>query len=70
MKMTKADITEYYARRAAEYERIYLKPERQGDLKNLQALLAGSFRGLNLLEIACGGSVEKFSNANGVHRTY
>ena len=29
-------LREYYRRRAAEYDRIYEKPERQADLRNLQ----------------------------------
>ncbi len=52
--MTNAKMVEYYAKRAAEYEHIYLKPERQEDLKTLQAKLSGCFKGLDLLEIACG----------------
>lgn len=52
--MQKTEMTDYYAKRASEYERIYRKPERQSNLKQLQATLAVSFRGLNLLEIACG----------------
>ena len=47
-------MIEYYARRAAEYERIYAKPERQGDLRRLEALLSHSFVGLDVLEVACG----------------
>jgi SAM-dependent methyltransferase len=52
--MTNSTITNYYAKRAAEYERIYLKPERQADLKTLQTMIAGASTELNLLEIACG----------------
>jgi demethylmenaquinone methyltransferase/2-methoxy-6-polyprenyl-1,4-benzoquinol methylase len=52
--MTKNEMTTYYAKRASEYERIYQKPERQEDLKRLQATIAGSFEGRNLLEVACG----------------
>jgi demethylmenaquinone methyltransferase/2-methoxy-6-polyprenyl-1,4-benzoquinol methylase len=52
--MTKTEMTEYYAKRSSEYERIYHKPERQKDLKELQTTISGSFRGLNVLEIACG----------------
>lgn len=44
----------YYARRAAEYERVYAKPERQADLRAMQAWLAGCFPGRHVLEIACG----------------
>jgi demethylmenaquinone methyltransferase/2-methoxy-6-polyprenyl-1,4-benzoquinol methylase len=44
----------YYARRAAEYERIYDKPERQADLARLRAELPALFEGERVLEIACG----------------
>jgi ubiquinone/menaquinone biosynthesis C-methylase UbiE len=44
----------YYARRAAEYERIYDKPERQGDLVRLRAELPPLFWDQHVLEIACG----------------
>jgi demethylmenaquinone methyltransferase/2-methoxy-6-polyprenyl-1,4-benzoquinol methylase len=47
-------LRDYYARRAAEYERIYSKPERQADLARLRALVADAFRGRSVLEIACG----------------
>jgi SAM-dependent methyltransferase len=48
------EMTNYYAKRASEYERIYQKPERQADLKKIQATLTEAFAGLDLLEIACG----------------
>jgi len=44
----------YYARRAAEYEKIYHKPERQPDLARLRAELPALFEGERVLEIACG----------------
>ena len=44
----------YYARRAAEYEKIYHKPERQPDLARLRADLPALFEGERVLEIACG----------------
>ncbi len=44
----------YYARRAAEYERIYAKPERQRDLRAMQAWITPLFAGRRVLEIACG----------------
>jgi len=47
-------MQKYYARRAAEYEDIYLKPERQDDLNRLKAILSGAFSGMDVLEIACG----------------
>jgi demethylmenaquinone methyltransferase/2-methoxy-6-polyprenyl-1,4-benzoquinol methylase len=44
----------YYARRAAEYEKIYHKPERQSDLARLRADLPALFDGERVLELACG----------------
>ena len=44
----------YYAQRAAEYERIYQKPERQDDLRELRAYIQHAFAGAHLLEVACG----------------
>ncbi len=51
---TPASMAAYYARRAAIYERVYLKPERQADLRTLEAWLRGQFTGRRVLEIACG----------------
>ena len=47
-------IVDYYARRAAEYERIYAKPERQAELTALHGRFAGDFSGKLVLELACG----------------
>jgi demethylmenaquinone methyltransferase/2-methoxy-6-polyprenyl-1,4-benzoquinol methylase len=47
-------MKEYYAKRAAEYEDIYIKPERQEDLARLKELLGRAFPGSDVLEIACG----------------
>lgn len=47
-------LAAYYARRAAEYERIYAKPERQADLVALRARIASMFAGKSVLELACG----------------
>ncbi|HTY49964.1 MAG TPA: class I SAM-dependent methyltransferase [Steroidobacteraceae bacterium] len=44
----------YYSARAAEYERIYDKPERQRELQQLRQALPGRFAGKAVLEIACG----------------
>src|SRR5258706_2718643 len=49
-----AGLRAYYARRAAEYEAIYAKPERQADLAKLRDQLAEAFRGRTVLEVACG----------------
>lgn len=45
---------DYYAARAPEYDRIYLKPERQPDLRQIEAWLPTVFAGRSVLEIACG----------------
>ena len=47
-------MLDYYARRAREYERIYHKPERQAELRDLQRRIVGLLAGRDLLEIACG----------------
>ena len=47
-------MVEYYAKRAAEYERIYAKPERQADLTALRRRIAAMFKGRKVLELACG----------------
>ncbi len=48
------DMAAYYAQRAAYYERVYFKPERQPDLRALEAALPPMFAGRDVLEIACG----------------
>ena len=47
-------MRDYYARRAAYYERVYSKPERQADLRAMEAALPGMFAGRHVLEVACG----------------
>ena len=47
-------MIDYYAKRAAEYERIYAKPERQSDLSALRARIGKMFAGRKVLELACG----------------
>src|SRR6476660_8529762 len=49
-----ASMVKYYADRAAEYERIYQKPERQEDLRTLREFVERTFGGAHVLEIACG----------------
>ena len=45
---------EYYAQRAAEYDRVYEKPERQSDIARLGALLREAFEGRDVLDVAAG----------------
>jgi len=51
---TAEGMREYYARRAATYERVYFKPERQADLRAMEAWLGTPFAGREVLEVACG----------------
>jgi len=48
------ELVDYYRRRAAEYEAIYAKPERQTDLAILRQSIPAKLRAARVLEIACG----------------
>ena len=50
----RSELADYYARRAPEYERIYDKPERQGDLVTLGRCIREAVTGRRVLEVACG----------------
>ena len=54
LSMSDARIRAYYAARAAEYDRVYEKPERQADLRAIEKWLSSKCVGANVLEIACG----------------
>jgi demethylmenaquinone methyltransferase/2-methoxy-6-polyprenyl-1,4-benzoquinol methylase len=47
-------MARYYARRAAEYERVYHRPERQDELRRLETRVAETFAGRSVLEVAAG----------------
>ena len=49
-----SELQRYYAGRAAEYDLVYEKPERQADLAALRAWLPNRFLGAHVLEVACG----------------
>lgn len=49
-----AGMVTYYRERAAIYERVYHKPERQAELRALEAWVPGPFAGRHVLEVACG----------------
>lgn len=51
---TPASMAAYYRQRAAYYERVYAKPERQADLRAMEAWLPANFAGRRVLEIATG----------------
>lgn len=48
------ELTDYYARRAGEYERIYAKPERQADLTVLRSRIPALLKDRRVYEVACG----------------
>lgn len=52
--MSGTGTEEYYQRRAAEYDKVYAKPERQGDLAVLRDRVARSLVGKRVLEVAAG----------------
>jgi len=49
-----ASMAGYYAERAAEYDRLYHKPERQSDLRELRSLVQSTFTRASVFEAACG----------------
>ncbi len=51
---TQSSIVNYYAERAAEYERIYQKPERPADLRELRGFVELAVAGAHVFEVACG----------------
>ena len=54
MVIMNRDLETYYKERAKEYEKIYLKPERQENLREMESILKEIFAGRELIEIACG----------------
>ena len=54
MDIREPRLRSYYALRALEYDRVYLKPERQSDLRDIERWLPGVFAGATVLEVACG----------------
>lgn len=47
-------MADYYQQRAPEYDSIYERPERQGDLRRLRDLVPGLLAGRDVLEVAAG----------------
>jgi len=54
MSHKQSTMQSYYAARASEYDRIYLKPERQTDLRAIEHWLPPKFAGARVIEVACG----------------
>src|SRR5258706_13222422 len=51
---TTPHLEHYYSKRAAEYEQIYQKPERQHELEWLRGRVPQIYRRRTVLEVACG----------------
>ena len=54
MTSVESSMQSYYAARASEYDKVYLKPERQADLRAIESWLPPIFTGASVLEVACG----------------
>ena len=54
MTSVESSMQSYYAARASEYDKVYLKAERQADLRAMESWLPPIFAGASVLEIACG----------------
>jgi demethylmenaquinone methyltransferase/2-methoxy-6-polyprenyl-1,4-benzoquinol methylase len=54
LQPTLSPLQSYYAARAGEYDRVYLKPERQSDLRQIEQWLPSVLAGATVLEVACG----------------
>jgi SAM-dependent methyltransferase len=52
--MQDTTMRDYYAQRAANYEDIYRKPERQSDLLDLEQRISAALQDRKVLEVACG----------------
>ncbi|MFJ2987874.1 class I SAM-dependent methyltransferase [Collimonas sp. NPDC087041] len=52
--MINTDMVAYYAKRAATYDEIYQRPERQDELLTLQVRVQELMEGHDVLELACG----------------
>ena len=53
-RSTTPHLEQYYAKRAAVYEQVYDKPERQHELEWLRRRVPEIFAGRTVLEVACG----------------
>ena len=54
MSIRESELQSYYRSRAPEYDQVYLKPERQTDLRDIERWLPENFAGATVLEVACG----------------
>lgn len=68
MNTPESQLRSYYAARAPEYDQVYLKPERQIDLRDIERWLPTIYAGATVLEVACGtGYWTKFIAQSAAH---
>ena len=54
MAAADASLVDYYRASAPHFDGVYAKPERQDDLRELEAMVGAEFAGRRVLEVACG----------------
>ncbi len=54
MNTRELELQSYYRSRAPEYDDVYLKPERQTDLRDIERWLPARLADVAVLEVACG----------------
>ncbi len=54
MEPADSSLVDYYRASAPLYDGVYLKPERQDDLREIERWVAEVFAGRRVLEVACG----------------
>jgi ubiquinone/menaquinone biosynthesis C-methylase UbiE len=68
MNIRESELQSYYRSRAPEYDRVYLKPERQADLRDIERWLPRKLANEAVLEVACGtGYWTRFIAQSAVH---
>ena len=69
-RSTTPHLEKYYSKRAAEYERVYDKPERQAELEWLRKRVPELLRDRVVLEVACGTGYWTQHIARAARRVY
>lgn len=54
MEAPDSSLVDYYRASAPSYDGVYRKPERQADLRRIEASVSAEFAGRRVLDVACG----------------
>ncbi len=54
MEAPDSSLVDYYRANASNYDGVYRKPERQADLRRIEASVNAEFAGRRVLDVACG----------------